>query len=281
MLAQEYHLNILQENSNMLNYLSEQTGLSKTTLKDAIQKGALWHQKSKAKPKRLRRFSRTLKATEQLHFYYNAEVLSQPCPTAQLIADEGEYSVWFKPYGMLCQGSKWSDHCTINRFAELNLRPQRNAFIVHRLDRAASGLIVLAHSKAAAAALAKQFELRQIQKQYHILVHGQLTTPQDGQEVTFTIDEKTAKSRFFTLDYNQLHDVTLVAVKIETGRKHQIRRHASMLGFPVVGDRLHGQDDELDLQLCAKHLSFTCPKTGQAKQYELPSSLSVSLDNLG
>ncbi len=51
------------------------------------------------------------------------------------------------PYGMLSQGSKWSDHCTIARFAQQHLTPERPVFIVHRLDRAATGLILIAHSK--------------------------------------------------------------------------------------------------------------------------------------
>ena len=60
-------------------------------------------------------------------------------------------------------------------------------------------------------------------------------------------------------------------VDIETGRKHQIRKHAADNGIPVVGDRLHGlkEDnlaDHLDLQLCAVQLSFKCPITEQYRE---------------
>ena len=104
-------------------------------------------------------------------------MLSSPVPQALLIEDLIDYSVWYKPYGMLSQGSKWSDHCTIARFAQKNLSNERPAFIVHRLDRAATGLILIAHSKKAAKALSSLFENRTIEsnsleKFYQIIVHG-------------------------------------------------------------------------------------------------------------
>ena len=64
-------------------------------------------------------------------------------------------SIWYKPYGIYCQGSKWGDHHTIHRMAEQQL--QRPCFIVHRLDRATTGLVIVAHKKKIAAALAALF----------------------------------------------------------------------------------------------------------------------------
>ncbi len=122
--------------------------LSKAELKSAIDKGALWLTRRK-RTNRLRRLKTSLQLHDQVHFYYNAEVLAQPTPEAKLIADFHDYSVWFKPYGMLSQGSKWSEHCTITRFAQQYFNHDRACFIVHRLDKAATGLIMVAHSKTA------------------------------------------------------------------------------------------------------------------------------------
>ena len=99
-------------------------------------------------------------------------ILGLQVDAAVLIADEGDYSVWYKPYGMLSQGSKWGDHCTINRWVEQNHPPQRPAFIVNRLDRAAQGLMLIAHTKSSASALSDLFEKRAINKKYTALVSG-------------------------------------------------------------------------------------------------------------
>ncbi|TYK66385.1 RluA family pseudouridine synthase [Colwellia echini] len=263
--------------------------LSNSELKKAISKGALWltPATNKKQTQRLRRVKKPLNIGDELHFYYNNAVLSTTVPPARLIADLTDYSVWYKPYGMLSQGSKWSDHCTIARFAQLNLPNERPAFIVHRLDKAATGLILIAHTKKAAQALSAMFEHHQLVKIYHIIVHGNHSGRSQPEIIKQEVDQKPARSTFNCLAYDKTLDRSLIQVKIDSGRKHQIRIHAASIGMPVVGDRLHGIADEnevLDLQLCAVSLAFDCPLTGndnslEAKPrfFELPEILKPQL----
>lgn len=69
---------------------------------------------------------------------------------------------------------------------------------------------------------------------------------------------------------------SLVDVRIETGRKHQIRRHLAEMGHPVIGDRLYGtgEADGMDLQLTAYLLAFQCPVNDEPVEYLLPAVLS-------
>ena len=60
---------------------------------------------------------------------------------------------------------------------------------------------------------------------------------------------------------------------IETGRKHQIRKHLSAIGYPVAGDRQYGSDDRSGIQLAATSLGFRCPVSGNPVTYELPAAL--------
>ncbi|MBU2926416.1 RNA pseudouridine synthase [Colwellia sp. 4_MG-2023] len=262
--------------------------LSTSQIKQAISKGALWLTRGKH-TQRLRRVKKALLPTDKLHFYYNEAVLASEVTDARLISDEGKYSVWYKPFGMLSQGSKWSDHCTIARFAQQHLTPERPVFIVHRLDKAATGLILIAHSKKAARALTNMFESRSttgnlLAKNYQIIVHGNHSTNPQPQIISSEVDEKAARSIFTCLAYDRTHDQSLISVKIDTGRKHQIRIHAASIGFPVVGDRLHGianSDSTKNLQLCAVSLSFICPfstEQGQPiqKKFEIPDALKLS-----
>ncbi|WP_286262354.1 RluA family pseudouridine synthase [Thalassotalea atypica] len=271
----ELHLDITDEQLNVITYLKNACSLSISELKQAIDKGALWHTKNN-NTQRLRRLKKKLTQGDQLHFYYDKSILERSPPSAILVHDSDNYSIWHKPYGMLSQGSKWSDHCTILRWAEKELT--RPAFVVHRLDRAASGLIIIAHSKTAARGFSKLFELHDLQKHYQIIVHGQFQETKSPLEVNQKIEDKTAKSTFIFNDYHHVLDMSLLDVKIATGRKHQIRLHSAGLGYPVVGDRLHGDkthhySGQLNLQLCAVKLEFICPIDGTQKCYELPVSL--------
>ncbi|MDH5182922.1 MAG: RNA pseudouridine synthase, partial [Gammaproteobacteria bacterium] len=170
-MASEYHIEI-KESLCALDVLAEECNLSRTLIKQAMQKGAAWYTRGKH-TQHLRRAKKLLQPGDTLHLYYDEKVINETVADAELIADEGDYSVWYKPYGMRSQGSRWGDHTTVHRWAESHLQPQRNAFLVHRLDRAASGLILIAHSKKMAATLSAMFKQRQIDKRYKVIVHGQ------------------------------------------------------------------------------------------------------------
>lgn len=271
LLRIEHHLTIDSETGSVADVLAQQTGLSKQRIKQAMIKGAVWLTRGRT-TQRIRRATRVLRRGDTLHLYYDEQVLARNPPVPCLIADEGDYSIWYKPCGMLSQGSKWGDHCTINRWAEQHLAPQRPAFVVHRLDRAATGLIIIAHKKQTAAALSKLFQARQMEKRYRVIVHGRVTGP--AQTIDAEIDGRAARSHVSCLDYDASTNRSLLAVDIETGRKHQIRRHLAAQGFPVVGDRLYGDKrDEEDLQLSACRLAFTCPVSRQLKTFILPEKL--------
>ncbi|MCE9678216.1 RluA family pseudouridine synthase [Shewanella sp. AS1] len=275
----ECHIKVTASDLDACSLLSQRSQLSKQQIKQAMAKGAVWVTKGKY-TQRFRRAKKPLKPGEELHLYYNAEVLAQKVDDAKLLLDKGEYSIWYKPYGMLCQGSKWSDHTTINRYAETHLTPQRPAFIVHRLDRAATGLVILGHSKSTTAALAAQFEQRKLDKQYRVIVKGEF--PKEVQYISTDVDAKAASSHAWRIDYDAELDCSLVQVKIDTGRKHQIRIHMASLGFPVVGDRQHGGavEDDPNLQLTACFLDFTCPLTQEPVHIALPESLQPHLARL-
>jgi tRNA pseudouridine32 synthase/23S rRNA pseudouridine746 synthase len=283
---QEFHIPVESEGKTAVEILSEASKLSKQKIKQAMQKGCVWLEKS-GKPgetsetknqnqytQRLRRAKKVLQIGETLHFYYDEKVLSTEPAEALLISDKGDYSIWNKPRGMLSQGSKWGDHCTINRWAEKHLKPERPAFIVHRLDRAASGLIIIAHKKQIAAAFAKMFQQHEIEKHYRVSVEGDFSSllekPETLKTIKSDIDNKPALSHVRFITYDKATHESALEVEIETGRKHQIRKHLAELNSPVVGDRLYGTGkNNVDLKLQAVLLRFVCPISGEKELFEL------------
>ncbi len=266
----ETHLVIESPEDSPIDLLKKETGLSKQRIKRAMTQGAVWMTRGKH-TQRLRRATRKLRAGDEVHLYYDAEIMAETPAEPTLIADVGEYSVWNKPYGLRSQGSKWGDHCTVVRWAERHLQPERPAFTVHRLDRAANGLILVAHSKGMARKLSGLFRERAVEKRYRALVAGDFSSQPSPLRVEQPIDGKEAVSELSFLEINTDGDQSFVDVRIETGRKHQIRRHLKELGHPVLGDRLYGtgEQDGVDLQLTAYLLAFHCPVNDEPVEYRL------------
>ncbi|MBU0965405.1 MAG: RluA family pseudouridine synthase [Proteobacteria bacterium] len=240
--------------------LAGKTGLSKGKIKDAMTKGAVWLKKRKGKLQRLRRATALVLPGNQLVIHYDAVLLALVPPQASLISDQGHYSVWEKPAGLMAQGTQYGDHCSLLRQAELFFKPQRQVFLVHRLDREASGLMLIAHSREAASQLSGLFQQNLIGKRYQVLVLGNILSRQ-GNTIDLPLDGKTALTEYEALSYDPATNTSRVTVRIKTGRLHQIRRHFDLIGHPVMGDPRYGTGNKNKdgLQLKADQLRFICP----------------------
>ena len=260
------------DKQTLIDALHESSSLSKTALKSALEKGCVWLQQGK-KTQRIRRAKKPLKVGDTVYLYYNEKILSSIAPTPELLLDKQAYSIWFKPAGVFSQGSKWGDHCALTRLVEKQLH--RDTYLVHRLDRATSGLMLIAHNKPMASALSDLFAQRKIHKTYLAIVLGEFDSERT---IDTPIDNKPAISHVQRINYDG--ERSLLSIKIETGRKHQIRKHLSENGFPIVGDRLYGHANKSDpenLALQAISLEFICPLTQQPVHIALEASKQLTL----
>ena len=132
----EYRVVVASRGRDARDLLVEESGLSASRISDAMTAGAVWLRNAHG-VRRIRRRSAAITEGDELFLNYDESVLAQSAADAELIRDAGRWSAWFKPAGMRSQGSRWGDHTTLGRFAEHNLVPQRESFIVHRLDLAA------------------------------------------------------------------------------------------------------------------------------------------------
>ncbi len=267
---------LVQQAGLAADLLAEQVPtLSKGRLKDAMNKGAVLWQRGKQQ-KRLRRAQSKIAAGEQLHLHYDDDILQRQCEPAVCIADQQHYSIWYKPPGMLSQGNEWGDHLSLLRFAELYFDNKRQVFLVHRLDREASGLVILAHQSKTAALFSQLIQQHRISKEYQVLVLGQLP-PEilQAAKITLPLDGKSCETRFRLAQYQPQAERSLLDIALISGRKHQIRRHFAAVGHPVMGDPRYGEhnQDPAGLGLQAVALSFQLPGQSQRQQFSLPMAL--------
>ncbi|MET4024597.1 tRNA pseudouridine32 synthase/23S rRNA pseudouridine746 synthase [Marinobacter sp. MBR-99] len=255
----------VSESQLAVDALAESSGLPKQRIKDAMAKGACWWTQ-KGKQVRLRKAKRELKPGTRIQLFYDDQVLGLKPEQPDLLEDLGRYSLWYKPHGLLAQGSQWGDHCSLLRLAEVALN--RPCFLVHRLDADAAGLMLVAHDSKAAGALSQLFSGRTVSKTYQATVTGQLTA--DDLIIDAPLEGKESVSRVTTLATHPEENTTEVKVLIETGRKHQIRRHLAGIDHAIVGDRLYGSPHPSGLCLRAIELEFVCPLTGATRKFSAP-----------
>ncbi|MFO0753990.1 MAG: RluA family pseudouridine synthase [Thermodesulfovibrionales bacterium] len=253
-------------------FLATRSGLSKSRVKDAMSKGAVWVLRRRGGPKRLRRATAPLVAGDILELHYDEKLLSQAPPEAKCLSDQGRYSVWYKPAGLVAQGTRYGDHCSLLRRAELHSSPQREVFLVHRLDREAAGLMLLAHTREAAARLSELFRLNRIVKHYRVEVLGCLGARGTRGVIDRPLDGKPSLTEYEVESSDPEGASSVARVIIRTGRLHQIRRHFDGIGHPVIGDPKYGTGNKNTegMQLTACALAFRCPFRGREVEFTLP-----------
>ncbi len=262
------------EATSAVELLAERSGLPKARIKDAMIKGEVWLTKLRGPRRRLRRATTMLKVGDRIELYYDADLLRRVVPTARLLADERRYSVWVKPAGLLAQGNDYGDHCALLRIAETYFKPPRAAYLVHRLDREAQGLMLIAHDASAAAGLSRLFQEQRIDKRCRVRARGRLS--QERGTIELPLDDKTALTHYRVTAYDQPSDTSTLAVTLATGRLHQIRRHFALIGHPVLGDPKYGAGNKNPegLQLTATAWHFHCPFSGRDMYYEWVEALA-------
>lgn len=252
-----------------------------------------------------------VKANYKLHFRdeialhhpgpQEADILPEAVPL-EVVYEDQDVIVVNKPRGMVVHPAAGHTagtlvnallhHCRDLSGINGLLRPG----IVHRIDKDTSGLIMAAKNDMSHRSLAEQLKNHTVTRKYVAVVHGSLThdqgtidapigrDPYDRKLYTVTTkNSKTAVTHFAVVE--RIGDFTVLQLKLETGRTHQIRVHMKFIGHPLVGDPLYGKNKDNLMNGQALHaavLGFSHPRTGESLLFEasLPQDMRRLIESL-
>ncbi|RNB79253.1 RluA family pseudouridine synthase [Brevibacillus panacihumi] len=217
------------------------------------------------------------------------EILPEPMPL-DIVYEDSDVVVVNKPRGLVVHPAPGHysgtlvngllAHCKDLSGINGVLRPG----IVHRIDKDTSGLLMVAKNDKAHMSLAAQLKEHSVNRKYVAIVHGVIPhemgtieapigrDPKNRQQMAVVFENsKPAVTHFVVLE--RFKNYTLVELKLETGRTHQIRVHMKYIDHPLAGDPKYGPKQTLDLDgqaLHAKTLGFVHPRTGEHLEFEAP-----------
>ncbi|MFF1725362.1 RluA family pseudouridine synthase [Streptomyces sviceus] len=231
------------------------------------------------------------------------QIVAEPVEGMEIVHDDDDVVVIVKPVGVAAHPSPgWTGTTVIGGLAAAGYRISTSGAaerqgIVHRLDVGTSGLMVVAKSERAYTSLKRQFKERTVDKRYHTLVQGHPDPtsgtidapigrhPQHDYKWAVTAEGKPSVTHYDLIE--AFRAASLLDVKLETGRTHQIRVHMAAHRHPCVGDLTYGADPTLAKRLRltrqwlhAVRLGFEHPGDGEWVEFasDYPEDLQQALD---
>lgn len=202
-------------------------------------------------------------------------------PRWPVLYEDNHLLAVYKPSGLLVQGDRTGDACLLDLgkcWLKQRYDKPGNVYlgIIHRLDRPVAGIVLFARTSKAASRLSQQFRERSVKKTYLAVVHGEVADVsgrlihyiERKDRVSRVVPAPTAGSQEAGLHYTVLGtngETSLLRIRLETGRRHQIRIQLAHMGHSILGDLRYGADRPLpdrQIALLAQRLSVNHPTRG-------------------
>ncbi len=283
-------LNVDEKDKRIDTYIAEKIDISRATTQRLIEEEKILVNGKKTKASYKVKLND--KITIQEEKPKETKIIAQDIPI-DVLYEDNDIIVVNKPKGMVVHPANGNPDGTLVNAILSKCRGTLSGIggeirpgIVHRLDKDTSGVIIVAKNDKSHINLSQQIKDHKVEKTYIALVRGivkeneaSINMPigrskKDRKKMAVTSNGKQAITHFKVIERFLKSNVTLLKVKIETGRTHQIRVHLSEIGYPIIGDAVYSKGkNEWNIQgqcLHAKSLKFKHPTTNKEMKIEAP-----------
>ena len=284
-------LTITEQNGRLDKILNEQlVDYSRSQIQQWLKEGLVSDSATKQVLKANYKVKQAMEVLIQLPEVKELELTPENIPL-EIVYEDKDVAVINKPQGMVVHPSAGHPNGTLVNALLYHLKDLSTINdvirpgIVHRIDKDTSGLLMIAKNDIAHEKLAEQLKEKTSLRKYIALVHGviphdkgTITAPigrskQDRKKQAVVEEGKHAVTHFTVLE--RFNEYTLIELKLETGRTHQIRVHMQYIGYPLAGDPVYGPRKTLKGHgqfLHAQTLGFTHPTSGEWLEFSAPLS---------
>lgn len=266
---------IVKENKELVEYLIENTDYTKTKIKSLLK-----YKNITINGKVPLEHNIILKKGQVVNISKEKKVTK--INNINIVYEDNNYLVVNKPSGMLTIATDKEKNRTLYHSVREyihNKRKHEKIFIVHRLDRETSGLVLFCKDENLRNKLQENWENVAKRREYRAVVNGILPKKKDRlvsnlkenkQNMVYITKDKTGKEAITNYEVIKENKNSLLKILIETGRKNQIRVQLSSIGYPIIGDKKYGNIKGKRLLLCANRLDIRDPETGKVLSFEIP-----------
>ena len=267
MIIQEKFTVTNKDWTTAINFLNEYINLSKSKLKDAMNKGCIWRNRRGIR-ERLRHAQTEIRTDDVIEVFYNSDLLMPIPKELHLLDDRIQYSVWNKPAGMPIQGNDWGDFNSVLRSVKLMTQGVRHTSLVSELEAEATGVVIVGHQRRTTTYLNKLQKTAQIKEHYRIEALGEVN---EIGEINTILDKQEVITQYQRVSYNNHGNTSKVNVQLQSGIKDQLRKHFTSIGHPVMGDPVYGEnnDNRGGIRLRVLALELKCPVKNEVINFNL------------
>lgn len=265
---------IVKRESNLIDYLVENTDYTKTKVKSLLK-----YKNITIDGKVPLHFDMILKKGQVIEISKEKKVTK--INTIDIIYEDSDYLVVNKPSGMLTISTEKEKNRTLYHMVREYIHSKKNhekIFIVHRLDRETSGLVLFCKKEELRDKLQENWENIAIRREYAATVTGILEKKknrlvsylkENKTNLVYVSKNKEGKEAVTNYEVIKENRNSLLKILIETGRKNQIRVQLNEIGHPIIGDKKYGNSKGKRLLLCANRLDIRDPRTKKVLSFEI------------
>lgn len=265
---------IVKRESNLLDYLIENTDYTKTKIKSLLK-----YKNITIDGKIPLHFDMVLKKGQVVEISKEKKVTK--INTIDIVYEDKDYLVVNKPSGMLTISTEKEKNRTLYHMVREYIHSKRNRekiFIVHRLDRETSGLVLFCKNEELRDKIQENWENVAVKREYVAVVSGILEKKKErlvsylkenNANIVYVSKNKEGKQAITNYEVVKENKNSLLKILIETGRKNQIRVQLNEIGHPIMGDKKYGNVKGKRLLLCANCLDIRDPRTKKILSFEI------------